>query len=167
MADHKHYSGTLVGDLSSGSSPDDITIKFPRRNEPPRQGHNILHNDNLDEQILKYDSSTITDNQATVSVSDIILHNFYDGDSVELDPTRINISGGVITLSVEDAVSGIVLSKTASIIDAEAGQALIDLTPTDTDLPAQEYKYDVQQDSGGVVKTLDTGIFEVLDDITP
>jgi len=84
-----------------------------------------------------------------------------------------NISGYTITLTVKksetDADADAVLQKQFTALEQSLypGQAQVTLTPSDTDLTARTYVYDIELDSASPLlrKTLVKGFFEVIQDV--
>lgn len=83
------------------------------------------------------------------------------------------ITGGTVWMTVKekkaDPDEKAVITKTVPITVTDGkGQAVINLTPTDTEIAAKKYYQDIQLVSAdkSVVKTLIDGAFRILVDIT-
>lgn len=90
----------------------------------------------------------------------------------DVDGNVINLTGSTVFFTVkrhvDDDDDDAVISKTiTSFEDPTSGVALLQLSKTDTDLPAKAYYFDVQLvDSGGKVSSSQAGRFIVSQDIT-
>ena len=102
------------------------------------------------------------------------INDFYRGDTVPIaltitqNGTPVDITGSVITITFKKNKTDTtaVIQKNAVLTDPENGQALITLTPTDTDIDVDEYFYDIQwTDAGGNIRTLILTTVQIKQDI--
>lgn len=80
----------------------------------------------------------------------------------------VNIEGWTFKFSCAKQVGGTVaFTANGTITDAEAGSVSFELTPTET-ASVGRFFYDVQGNApGGQVYTVDSGVIDILQDITP
>lgn len=88
------------------------------------------------------------------------------------DGSPIDITGWTIFLTVkakeDDADVDAVISKTITVFsNPTAGEAVIELTPTDTNQIIESYVFDIQvKTSAGEIYTIIEGILNISQDIT-
>jgi hypothetical protein len=87
------------------------------------------------------------------------------------DGSLYDLTGYTVRFTVKDdkdTVDGSAsISKTGNVTDAENGVFTVSLTNTDTNITAGIYYYDFQIDNGSsIVKTVESGIFQVVQDVT-
>ncbi len=109
---------------------------------------------------------------------DNTLNDFYRGDTVpilikiKINGVEEDITGSTLTITMKkkksDADPG-VLQKEAVILNqvTNTGEALFTLGPSDTDIDAREYYYDIQwENASSAIRTIISGTITVLQDIT-
>ena len=79
------------------------------------------------------------------------------------DSGVLNITGSVVTLTIQDTVKSSVLAQvTASLTDPTNGIATLSMSESDTDITPGRYCFDIQYVNGSTTKTMFAGPCNVV-----
>lgn len=90
-----------------------------------------------------------------------------DGDAIDITGYTIFMTVKAKTDIASNDTSASISKTVTSHTNAAGGITTVTLSSTDTDITKGDYKYDFQfKDTSNNITTIQTGIFEVMDDVT-
>lgn len=162
-------AGKLNTSLASESVTEIDVLTTSSYLPPPSVGHLVLTNAAKQTQTIPYTAWESSGNVYTFTVDSTLDWTFTAlATTVDIDPARVDITGATIVMTAKvNATAEASLTATAMLSNPTAGEATISLTPTDTNIDACDYIFDIQMTtSDGDVATLAKSILTILHEVT-
>ena len=136
---------------------------------PAKTGHLLITNAHNQMQTIPYTDWSASGLVYTFTVASTLdFVNDAGSTVVEIDSRRVDITGVTIVFTLSKTPTGTpAIMATATLPNPTAGEALITLSSTATDIDVGEYYYDIQMTTAtGEVATLVKSTLKILQEVT-